>query len=148
MAYIIFLIKTRHYQKLNKIGTTIFGCTNQDIYIFESLHNYVKKNKRNQNLKTLNGLLGRPENLLWPRDARARSHDSAAQIQAARPTSARGPRSVFRPRARLTRGARWSVREREGKKCDADNSPSVASPVTPRAQACSSLPCIPRGATN
>jgi hypothetical protein len=48
MAHIIFLIKTRHYQELNKIGTTVFGSTNQEIYIFESIHKSVKKNKRNK----------------------------------------------------------------------------------------------------
>jgi hypothetical protein len=43
MAYIIFLIKTRHYQKLKKIGTTAFGSTNQEIYIFESIPKSMKK---------------------------------------------------------------------------------------------------------
>jgi hypothetical protein len=45
-------------------------------------------------------------------EMRARSRDSAAQIQAAWPTSARGPRSVSHPRARLTSGSRWSARQR------------------------------------
>jgi hypothetical protein len=47
-------------------------------------------------------------------ETRARSRDSAAQIRAARPTSTRGPRSVSRPRARLTSGSRWSARQRQG----------------------------------
>jgi hypothetical protein len=48
MAHIIFLIKTIHYQELNKIGTAAFGSINQEIYIFESIHKSVRKNKRNK----------------------------------------------------------------------------------------------------
>jgi hypothetical protein len=48
MAHIIFLIKTRHYQELNKFGTTAFGSTNQEICIFNlhtNLGKMIKENK-------------------------------------------------------------------------------------------------------
>ena len=45
MAWIIFLIETRHYHELNKIGITSFGSTIYEIHIFESIYKSVKRIK-------------------------------------------------------------------------------------------------------
>jgi hypothetical protein len=47
-----------------------FGSTNQEIYIFKSIHNSVKKDKKTIP-RNPNSLLGRPGKLPRPRDARA-----------------------------------------------------------------------------
>ena len=45
MTWIIFLIETRHYHELNKIGITSFGSTIYEIHIFESIYKSVKRIK-------------------------------------------------------------------------------------------------------
>ena len=51
MTWIIFLIETRHYHELNKIGITSFGSTIYEIHIFESIYKSVKRIKQPENGK-------------------------------------------------------------------------------------------------
>ena len=103
-AHIIFLLNTRHYQELNKIGTITFGSTKLDLHIFESCTQICEtQNKQNQKGKP-NQLLGQPKQLRRPTTACAHSPEQRSPVLA--PSQHR----------RLANGTRASARENRGRR--------------------------------
>ena len=76
-AHIIFLLNTRHYQELNKIGTITFGSTKLDLHIFESCTQICEKQNKQNKKENLTSYWASPNRSGGPRLARVHSPETA-----------------------------------------------------------------------
>ena len=75
-AHIIFLLNTRTYQELNKIGTITFGSTKLELHIFESIHKSCEKQLNKTKKRKPNSTAGPTR-----RSRRPTTHAGAAQMR-------------------------------------------------------------------
>ena len=137
IAHIIFLLNTRPYQELNKIGTITFGSTKLELHIFESIHKSWEK-QLNKTKK------GKPNSTAGP----------ARQIRRPANTHWRVPKcGSAQASSRLSlsgwQGGPARQREKQGRKNGRWRSSSpVASPAKATALLCSSHSCASSGTLN
>ena len=105
-AHIIFLLNTRHYQELNKIGTITFGSTKLDLHIFESCTQICEKQNKQNKKENLISYWASPIGLGGPRLRAHTAQNGAAQLWFPRNSGGwqKGP-ARQRPKSR----ARWRM---------------------------------------
>ena len=80
-AHLIFLLNTRHYQELNKIGTITFGSTKLDLHIFESCTQICEKQNKQNKKENLISYWASPIGLGGPRLRAHIAQNGAAQLR-------------------------------------------------------------------